>query len=52
MAAAIVTEGLSKTYGKTEALASLDLTVAEGEVIGYLGPNGRARRPPSGCSWA
>jgi ABC-2 type transport system ATP-binding protein len=43
VAAAIVTEGLSKAYGKTEALASLDLVVAEGEVIGYLGPNGAGK---------
>jgi ABC-2 type transport system ATP-binding protein len=43
MTAAIVTEGLSKTYGKTEALVSLDLEVPEGEVLGYLGPNGAGK---------
>jgi ABC-2 type transport system ATP-binding protein len=43
MAAAIRTEGLSKSYGATAALASLDLEVAEDEVIGYLGPNGAGK---------
>src|SRR6202011_5937420 len=43
MAAAIRAEGLSKSYGSTEALVSLDLDVAEEEVIGYLGPNGAGK---------
>ena len=42
-AAAIRTEGLSKAYGGTEALSSLDLEVAPGEVFGYLGPNGAGK---------
>ena len=37
-APAIRTEGLSKRYGAVEALRDLDLEVAEGEVVGYLGP--------------
>ena len=41
--AAIRTEGLSKVYGATPALATLDLEVAAGEVIGYLGPNGAGK---------
>ncbi len=40
---AIRTEGLSKTFGSTEALVDLDLEVAAGEVIGYLGPNGAGK---------
>ncbi|MGZ4104404.1 MAG: ATP-binding cassette domain-containing protein [Actinomycetota bacterium] len=43
MGTAILTEGLSKSFGSTEALISLDLEVAEGEVIGYLGPNGAGK---------
>ncbi len=43
MTVAIRTEDLSKTYGQTEALASLDLDVPKGEVIGYLGPNGAGK---------
>jgi ABC-2 type transport system ATP-binding protein len=40
---AIRTEQLSKTYGKTPALVSLDLEVPKGEVLGYLGPNGAGK---------
>jgi len=40
---AIHTEGLSKRYGSTLALDGLDLTVGEGEVYGYLGPNGSGK---------
>jgi ABC-2 type transport system ATP-binding protein len=42
-AAAIVTEGLSKRYGSTDALRSLDLEVKAGETFGYLGPNGAGK---------
>src|SRR5689334_24371468 len=38
--AAIRTENLSKVFGDTQALLALNLEVSEGEVIGYLGPNG------------
>ena len=41
--AAIRTEGLSKAYGATQALSSLDLQVTPGEVIGCLGPNGAGK---------
>jgi polyether ionophore transport system ATP-binding protein len=40
---AILTEGLSKRYGATLALDSLDLSVQPGEVYGYLGPNGAGK---------
>ncbi len=43
MRPAIHTEGLSKRYGSTLALDRLDLSVAEGEVYGYLGPNGSGK---------
>jgi polyether ionophore transport system ATP-binding protein len=41
--AAIHTEGLCKRYGDTVALDALDLIVNEGEVYGYLGPNGSGK---------
>jgi ABC-2 type transport system ATP-binding protein len=40
---AIRTSGLSKRYGDTVALDTLDLTVQRGEIYGYLGPNGAGK---------
>jgi ABC-2 type transport system ATP-binding protein len=40
---AIRAEGLTKRYGSTLALDALDLAVAEGEIYGYLGPNGSGK---------
>ena len=40
---AIRTTGLSKRYGGVVALRDLDLEVSEGEVVGYLGPNGSGK---------
>jgi ABC-2 type transport system ATP-binding protein len=39
----IVLEGLVKTFGSTRALDGLDLTVEDGEVHGFLGPNGSGK---------
>jgi ABC-type multidrug transport system ATPase subunit len=41
---AILAEGLKKSYGKTQALAGIDLVAEEGSVLGLLGPNGADRR--------
>ena len=43
MTEAIAASGLRKSYGKTVALDGLDLSVAEGEVHGFLGPNGSGK---------
>jgi ABC-2 type transport system ATP-binding protein len=43
MTTAIRTQNLSKTFGRTNALVSLDLEVSVGEAIGYLGPNGAGK---------
>ncbi|MDA3936240.1 MAG: ABC transporter ATP-binding protein [Actinomycetota bacterium] len=40
---AIRTEGLTKHYGKVEALNDLDLDIRAGEVFGFLGPNGAGK---------
>lgn len=40
---AISTQNLTKRYGTTLALDSLDLSVEPGEVYGYLGPNGAGK---------
>ena len=39
----VTTNGLSKRYGSTEALASLDLRVPEGAVYVLVGPNGAGK---------
>ncbi|MDH6115477.1 ABC-2 type transport system ATP-binding protein [Kitasatospora sp. MAP12-15] len=43
MTAAISVSGLVKTFGRTRALDGLELTVAQGEVHGFLGPNGSGK---------
>jgi ABC-2 type transport system ATP-binding protein len=41
--AAISITALTKSFGRTRALDGLDLTVATGEVHGFLGPNGSGK---------
>ena len=43
MPEAIITAGLTKTYGPTLALDTLDLVVDRGEIFGFLGPNGAGK---------
>src|SRR5205085_8233985 len=43
MAAALAVRGLEKRYGAVQALAGVDLEVAEGELVGLLGPNGAGK---------
>jgi oleandomycin transport system ATP-binding protein len=40
---AIETEGLAKRFGKTTALAGVDLGARAGTVLGLLGPNGAGK---------
>ncbi|QDO89762.1 ABC transporter ATP-binding protein [Ornithinimicrobium ciconiae] len=39
----IVVDQLHKSFGSTQALDGLDLSVAQGEVHGFLGPNGSGK---------
>lgn len=41
--AVIETKRLSKTYGKTQALQNLTLTVEKGQLFGFIGPNGAGK---------
>lgn len=41
--AAIEAQGLSRRYGATTAVDGLDLSIAEGEFFGLLGPNGSGK---------
>ncbi len=43
MTAAITLSNVVKTFGSTRALDGLDLTVAPGDVHGFLGPNGSGK---------
>ena len=43
MTAVIEVASLRKSFGRTHALDGLDLTVAAGEVHGFLGPNGSGK---------
>jgi len=45
----IQAEGLTKRYGETLALDSLDLSIEPGEVYGYLGPNGAGKTTTIRC---
>ncbi|HEY5787873.1 MAG TPA: ABC transporter ATP-binding protein [Microlunatus sp.] len=41
--AAILLEGLHKTYGAVRAVDGLDLTIPPGEIVAVLGPNGAGK---------
>jgi ABC-2 type transport system ATP-binding protein len=40
---AVAAHGLVKTFGTNRAVDGIDLTVAEGEILGVLGPNGAGK---------
>lgn len=40
---AVVTEGLTKSYGKIHAVADVNLSIERGAVVGLLGPNGSGK---------
>ena len=59
---AVATRGLVKAYGRTPALAGLDMSVPKGKIYGFLGPNGSGKttalrlltgllRPNAGRIW-
>jgi ABC-2 type transport system ATP-binding protein len=43
MTAAIRTEKLTKRYGRSRGIVTLDLEVEPGEIFGFLGPNGAGK---------
>ncbi|MCB0075788.1 MAG: ABC transporter ATP-binding protein [Anaerolineales bacterium] len=46
---AVQLNALRKSYGNVEALRGLDLTVNEGEIFGFLGPNGSGKTTTIRC---
>src|SRR5262249_4171319 len=46
---AVMTRGLSKSYGPVRALWGLDLEVRTGEIFGFLGPNGSGKTTTIRC---
>jgi len=49
MTSAISVKDLRKSFGDFEAVKGVNFEVGTGEVFGFLGPNGRARRRRSTC---
>ena len=45
----IKTQGLTKSYGRVQALFGVDLEVKQGEVFGFLGPNGSGKTTAIRC---
>src|SRR6516225_6405279 len=46
---AVMTRGLTKYYGAVQALRGVDLEVAQGEIFGFLGPNGSRKTTTIRC---
>jgi len=42
-------EGLTKSYGRVQALRGINLEVRRGEIFGYLGPNGAGKTTTIRC---
>ena len=40
---AILAQGLRKTYGEHVAVKNLNLSIRQGEIVGFLGPNGAGK---------
>jgi len=46
---ALMTQRLTKSYGKVRALRGVDLEVRRGEIFGFLGPNGAGKTTTIRC---
>jgi ABC-2 type transport system ATP-binding protein len=46
---ALMVQGLTKSYGRVQALRGVDLEVQRGEILGFLGPNGAGKTTTIRC---
>ena len=46
---AVKVSGLTKSYGKVQALRGVDLQIEKGEIFGFLGPNGAGKTTTIRC---
>ena len=46
---ALYAQGLTKSYGRVQALRGVDLEIQRGEILGYLGPNGAGKTTTIRC---
>ncbi len=46
---ALLLQGLTKSYGRVQALRGVDLEVGRGEIFGFLGPNGAGKTTTIRC---
>src|SRR5512137_249177 len=46
---AVMTQNLTKSYGRVRALRGVDLEVQRGEIFGFLGPNGAGKTTTIRC---
>ena len=47
----ITTNNLTKRFGSKTIVDRLDLSVPDGSIYGFLGPNGAGNPPPSNFFW-
>ena len=46
----IEVQQLTKRYGELTAINNISFSVASGQILGFLGPNGQERPPPCALS--
>lgn len=50
--AAILAQGLTKSYGRVHALRGVDMGARRGDILGFLGPNGAGNPRRYAACWS